>query len=291
MEEIRSYRRRGTPDFPVSVYWGTASVNMRHHPNAEYHPEPEIALVNEGNVTMQIGGISKTFYSGDIIIIPPNTVHRRSQFSEDAVVRTIVFSLEAIRLPPEHFFQKEFVQPLADGRLTMPMLLQPGHPAHESIFNQMQQIVYSPTYERDFKQKRFYTLMGICLALMPHCSIASDRSPLQDTGNETVRLCMRYIHNNYQKQLKLNTLAALCHLHPTHLCAVFKRYTGETLFEYLNRFRVEMAEALLRREDLPVSKIAELAGFRSECQFYQKFKEHTGTTPKAYAKKAKGTND
>ena len=287
MEELRSYRRRGTPDFPVSVYWGTAGVNMKNPPNAEYHPEPEIGMVNQGSVTMQIGGSSKKFAAGDIFIIPPNTIHRRTDFSDDAVVRTMVFSLEAIWLPPEHFFQKEFVQPLSQGRLTLPPLLQPGHPAYETIATQFQSMILSTQYTKDFKQKRFGILINICLALMPYCRIISEETSIRDPGNETVRLCMRYIHDNYRKKLQLEALARRCHLHPNYLCAVFKRYTGETVFEYCNRFRVEMAKTLLRRESLPVSKIAELSGFRSECQFFQKFKEYTGMTPKAYARSHK----
>lgn len=284
MEEFRSYRRRGTPDFPVSVYWGEAGVNMRKHPNAEYHPEPEMGLVNRGSVTMQVGGATKVLHSGDVFIIPPNTIHRRIDFSEDAIVRTIVFSTEAIRLPPEHFFQKEFVQPLSEGRLTMPTLLQPGHPAYETIHGQLQRIVRSRTIEKGFKQTRFGILMSICLALMPHCTVASGELPLQDPGNETVRQCMRYIHENYRQKLELKVLAKQCHLHPNYLCALFKRYTGETVFSYLNRFRVEMAKVLLRQESLPVQKVAELSGFHSECQFYQKFREYTAMTPKTYVR-------
>lgn len=284
MEQIRSYRRRGTPDFPVSVYWGTAGRNMKNPPNAEYHPEPEIALVTGGSVTMQIGGASQNFHCGDIFIIPPNAIHRRLFFSDDASMRTMVFSLEAISLPPEHFFQRDFVQPLAEGRLEMPTLLQPGHPAYESILTQMQNMIYTISGDKNFKTKRFQILMNICLSLMPHCRITTGEAPLRDPGNETVRQCMRYIHENYRSKLTLNALAKCCHLHPNYLCAVFKQYTGETVFEYLNRFRVEMAKTLLRQEEMPISKVAELAGFGSECQFFQKFKQHAGMTPKAYAK-------
>ena len=291
MGEIRNTRQRGTPDFPVSVYWGFAGVNMRTHPNAEYHPEPEIVLVSQGSVAMQIGGEMKAFSSGDIFIIPPNVVHWRRRFSEDAKIWTIVFSPEAIQLHPEHFFQKEFVLPFSKGLLEFPPLLQPGHPAYDEVYDLMTQLDRCLVSQKNYRHQRLRILMSICLALSPHCRTLSHTTPAQDPGHEAVKLCMRYIHSNYDKRLTLGAIAEHCHLHPNYLCAVFKQYTGETVFEYRNRYRVELAEALLRREELTVSKVAELAGFRSECQFYQKFKEHTGTTPKAYAKKAKGTND
>lgn len=284
MEETRSYRRRGTPDLPIAVYMGTAGVNMKKYPDAEYHPEIEITYVMDGNMTMQIGGITRTFRKEDIFIISANTVHSRNHFSDDAKVRTLVFSVEAIRLPPTHFFQQEFVQPLSEGRLALPELLQPGDPGYEGICAQMRQLDSCRIYEKDYKQRRFYILIGICLALMPCCNIISGEKPILNPGNEAVKLCMRYIHNHYFKKISLDDIGKACHLHPNYLCAVFKAYTGQTVFAYMTRYRIESAMALIKKEDLPMGKIAELTGFRSESLFYQKFKQITGLTPLAYRK-------
>ena len=118
--------------------------------------------------------------------------------------------------------------------------------------------------------------------MMPYCRVLSDSKSVPNPGHEAVKLCMEYIHEHIAEKLTLDEIAQHCHLHPNYLCTVFKQYTGETIFEYRNRFRVETAARLLQMEDLSVSKVAELSGFRSECQFYQKFKAHTGMTPKAY---------
>lgn len=283
-EEIRSYRRRGTPDLPIAVYLGAPNAGRPKYRRSEYHPEVEISQVVKGSITMQIGGVTHTFHKGDIFIITPNTVHSRRDYSDDHNYRTIVFSTDAIRMPPEHFFQKEFVQPLSDGRLTMPAVLQPGHPCYDAVSTQMEQLDACRIYEKDYKQKRLSVLMSICLGLMPHCQIASEEKPLLDPGNEAVKLCMRYIHNHHGEKLTLQTIADYCHLHPNYLCSVFKQYTGETAFEYLTRFRVEAAASLLTKEDLPIGKVAELSGFRSECLFYKKFKQIMGITPNAYKK-------
>ena len=76
----------------------------------------------------------------------------------------------------------------------------------------------------------------------------------------------------------------LCGVSESCFRRLFKEYTGQTVVAYLTRYRIEAAAELLLREDLPVSQIAELTGFRSESLFYQKFKEFTGMTPKAYQK-------
>lgn len=285
MEATRNYRRKGTPEMPMSSYWLRAGVDISQY--SHYHPEIEINMVFSGTVTMQIGSVNRVFSKGDICIIPANTVHGRQALSDDATMRSIMFDVAAISLIPEHFFQQEFVTPLKEERLVLPTVLQPDHPAYEAVSNQIRQIGKYRIYEQNYKLGRFSALMNICFALMPHCQVISGEKPVPDPGNETVKLCMRYIHNHYFEKLTLDTLGEKCHLHPNYLCAVFKTYTGQTVFAYLNRYRIEVATELLRKERLPISKVAELTGFHSESLFYQKFKEHTGMTPKAYGKSAK----
>lgn len=284
MEPRRIYRRIGTPDLPAASYPIRAGVDMNCM--SHYHQEIELVHVLKGTETMRIGSQLSTFSQGDIYIIPSNTVHSRLAFSPDAAIRSVVFAPAAVALAPEHFFQKEFVTPLSEGRLKMPNLLKPGHPAYETVLAQMNLMGEYRIYKENFKLGRFSCLMNICTALMPHCQVISGEKPIPDPGNEAVKLCMRYIHNHYFQKLTLELLGEKCHLHPNYLCAVFKAYTGQTVFEYLNRYRIEIAGELLRKEALPVSKVAELTGFHSESLFYQKFKEVTGMTPKAYAKKA-----
>ena len=285
METKKVYRRVGTPDLPVASYPIKAGNDM--HCTSHYHAETEIVYVRRGTETMRIGSVLRTFSQGDIYIIPANTVHSRLAFTADAAVRSVVFSPNAIALSSEHFFQKEFTAPLAEGRLILPSLLQPGHPAYDAVLSQIEQLRNYPIYKKDFKIGRFSAIMNICIALLPYAQVAEGEKPLPDPGNEAVKRCMRYIHNRYFKKITLDYLAEKCHLQPNYLCTVFKNYTGQTIFEYLTRYRIEAATQILEKEDLPVSKVAELVGFHSESLFYQKFKQITGTTPKAYQKQAR----
>lgn len=278
MESKRVYKRRGTPDLPIGTYIAIAGKNMYTHEIADYHPEMEILLAVSGNTTEEIGGNIHTYSPGDIWIVPGNVAHRRLDFSADAKVHCVVFSAKAIAMQPGHFFQDEFVTPLAEGRLEMPALLQPGHPAYTQVHDLLMELEKCRIFETNYRQQRFRILVGICLALMPYCAVIADETPISDPGHEGVKLCKRYLHNNHQKKITLNELSEHCHLHPNYLCAVFKQYVGESIFEYLSRIRVESAQRLLM-EGLPVSMVAELSGFHSERLLYRKFKEQTGMTP------------
>ena len=285
MEIKKNYMIRGTPDLPIATYIGVAEKNMKRWSKyAEFHTETEISLVVRGSVTMQLGQSQTIFHSGDIFIIPSNLSHRRVVFSSDTLLHAIVFSPNAIRMDANHFFQQGFVLPLLEDRLELPRLLQPGHPAYDAVYDQMMRLESCRIYEKNFKQYRLSVLMNICLALMPHCQVITDEIPISDPGHEGVKLCMRYLHNHHAKKISIPEVAGYCHLHPNYLSAVFRQYTGESIIEYLTRIRIESAQRLLR-ENLPVNKVAEMAGFRSECLFYRKFKDITGMTPKTYQRK------
>lgn len=290
MKGKRNYRRRGTPDLPMATYIGVAGENMSLDSTPDYHPETEIVLQVAGTTTGQIGDQVMNYRAGDIWIIPSGTVHHRLGFSEDAVTHRIIFSPEAIRMQPGHFFQKEFVQPLSEGRLEFPTLLQPGHPGYAGVHEPFMELESCRIYEKNYKQHRLSVLMRICLALMPYCRIREDIPVIADPGHDGVKLCMRYIHNHHAEKVSLEAIADYCHLHPSYLCAVFKEHTGQSIFDYLTKIRVETAAGLLVKEDLPVGEVAELAGFRSECHFYKKFKEMMGMPPKAYQKHHRSHN-
>lgn len=284
MKTERSFRRIGTPDLPISVYRAEAGKHLRRGTKFHYHPETEIQWIEKGWQELFVGQTAQRYEEGDILMIPGNTPHCCMDYSKDALIRSIVFSPVAITLPPQHFFQRNFTLPLAEGRLEMPTLLQKEHPAYEAVLQQLQFAKTARIYEKDYQLKRFSMLFNICIALMPYCreitTIPSDSVP----GNEIIKLCMRYIHNNYYKKISLKDIAEICHTHPTHLCAVFKAQTGKTVFEHLNSYRIQIAKELLEKESIPISRIAELTGFRTESLFYEYFKRFTATTPLAYKK-------
>ena len=283
MDDSRRYRRRGTPDLPMAVYLVCKKQGSAADPVAEYHPETELRQVVSGSVKVQIDNVIHTYYTGDIFTIPANMLHRNREFSADTRLRTLVFSADSLGLQAGHFFAEEFAKPLAQGQLQLPRLIQPGHPAHEALCRQLEQLDQCGMYEPDYKLRRFSVLMNVCMLLLPYCQL-SEASTTSDPTNDAVKKCMRYIHNNHTAKLTLADIAQVCHLHPNYLCAVFKEYTGLTVFEYLTHYRVETAAALLKKENLSVSKVAELVGFHSESLFFQKFKAIMGMTPGAYSR-------
>ena len=74
-------------------------------------------------------------------------------------------------------------------------------------------------------------------------------------------------------------LAARAYLSEAHFIRKFRRETGYTPHQYLNRVRVARAGWLLRFTDRTVAQVARDVGFRQSSRFIQLYKAITGRTP------------
>ena len=282
MESLRNYMQRGTPDCPIDVYCSTRGPH--HRIFTHWHPELEILLVEKGSTTYRLDKQTVTLYPGDILIIAPNAIHGQQACTPVNNVWSMVITPEAITMPPTHIFQKEFVEPLLQDRLIMPTVLHPGDDAHTALLPHVQRLRSCWIYMDNYKMNRFSVAMAICTALLPFCRVMEGHSLSGGQNHRAIRDCMRYIHRNYPQHITVASLAELVHLQPNYLCALFKEHTGQTIMEHLTRIRVDAAAYLLRNSDLPMGRIAELSGFRSESVYFTRFKALMGMTPKAYRK-------
>ena len=281
MEGVRNYKRRGTPDFPVASY--LFQRKTEYATTLHWHPEMEIIQFCYGQGVLQVDGSAIPLSGKMVCFIKPNEDHN-IRTSGDTRLRSLIFAKEVVNFPDEHFFKKEFVTPLWDGRLRLPRVLTPDHPAFETVYAQMEMLKDCYLYAPNYKATRLAIITSICAAIFPYCTLDETAVNLLDNANNTVRRCLLYLHNHYWHKLTLKKIAESLHLNPSYLCTLFREHTGQTIFTHLTHIRIEHAALLLRTTDLPVSRVAEQCGFCSESLLYKNFKDIMDMTPVAYRK-------
>lgn len=90
---------------------------------------------------------------------------------------------------------------------------------------------------------------------------------------------IKYIQDNYTKNITLQELADIANVSKYYFCNVFKEFTDQTFKEYLNSIRINKAIELLSTTDIPITEIAFLCGFNDSNYFSRKFHQITGKTP------------
>lgn len=100
-----------------------------------------------------------------------------------------------------------------------------------------------------------------------------------------VRKVLTRINSDLTADLGLKTQAQLLQVNPSYLSALFKKETGSTLTEYVNKKRVEHALFLLNTTNMQIQTIAQYCGITDVNYFTKTFKKLVGKTPKEYREK------
>ena len=90
------------------------------------------------------------------------------------------------------------------------------------------------------------------------------------------------IDSDLTADLSLKTQAELLNVNASYLSTLFKKETGATLTDYVNKKRVEHALFLLNSSSMQIQTIAQYCGIPDVNYFTKIFKKYVGKTPKEY---------
>jgi two-component system, response regulator YesN len=90
------------------------------------------------------------------------------------------------------------------------------------------------------------------------------------------------IHDHYDKELSLESCAAMMNFHPFYLSRVFKKEMGIPFSDYLSEYRMNAAKALLETTGMKVSEIGERMQYKNISAFIRTFRKTFGMTPGQY---------
>ena len=102
--------------------------------------------------------------------------------------------------------------------------------------------------------------------------------------SKTVLGIKSYIANTYMDiNLSVYSIADHFSLTPSYVSKLFKRYTGDALLEYINKYRIEMAKQIMSdQEGYSIDKIAAMVGYENPRTFTRIFKKYESTVPSKY---------
>ncbi len=124
----------------------------------------------------------------------------------------------------------------------------------------------------------------LCIASIEADLPPAPDSPLQafPAPNDLVEKMAVYLRERMGKPLTLDEIASDFYLSKYELCRRFKQLTGENLWPYLTRLRMERAKELLLDSHRKIGDVATLVGYNSATYFSNTFKQHTGVSPASY---------
>ncbi len=151
--------------------------------------------------------------------------------------------------------------------------------AVEGIFVELRNHLDNPgVYSSLMQQSCILRLLSFFLSNSPSDHIYLPKS------NRIERLngVLMFIDSNYHKNITIDELAKIAHLHPNYFIRLFKKHIGMSPIHYLNKKRIEEAKYLLTYTNLPLKRINKKIGMSNIYYFSRVFKKYTGFAPSDY---------
>ncbi len=103
-------------------------------------------------------------------------------------------------------------------------------------------------------------------------------------ANISIRAVEDYILNHMWKEITLQDLADLSHLHPNYFSKCFKQIYGISPIQFVHSVKLKKIKELLADTGLPIGTVASKCGFHDIYYFSNFFKKYQGMSPTQYRK-------
>lgn len=94
-----------------------------------------------------------------------------------------------------------------------------------------------------------------------------------------------YIENNFQNNISVEDIAAVCGLNRSYFGKIFKEAMGKSPQEFLMNYRMIKATELLKLTKLSIGDISNAVGYENQLHFSRAFKNIYGISPKEWRNK------
>lgn len=253
-----------------------------------YHQEFELSFITEGSGKRIVGDSIEEFHPGDLIFIGPRIPH--VWFSEESHRRQHTGrTLESVYMLFNHDILPAMITSLPEFEQVRRAikLSERGIRITGETLNEVSRIMLQLPYMNPMKKLMFfYEIMDFIGKSTSFSYLASPdyvKSKFETTNTRIHRI-HEFLMKNYRDDIDLDEVADIVHMAPASVCRFFKASTGLTVFEYLNKIKIDYSCQLLLNTDLNIVDISYDCGFNNLSHFNKQFKKFIGKTPTQFRK-------
>lgn len=135
----------------------------------------------------------------------------------------------------------------------------------------------------DLPAKMFFEAKAkewLSITLNAYNELKNNKNDLHETDKIAIRSVAKYIDDHYSIDISQSFLESVAMMSGTKLKTTFKKYFNQSITEYTQRRRMNIAENLIASTDLDIASIAKAVGYNSPSRFSTLFKRYKGIYPK-----------
>lgn len=273
----------GKLTFPYIVYRGNFPEYIRSYP-LHWHDEMEFIYIADGQGCVTVHSHRYTVQTGDILLIPPQTIHSMEQMDHHHMEYfNILFRFSLLSSSAEDTCYQKYFKPVYDHSRSIPYYLPAGDARNKLLLPHISYLVEN-------RRKRYtedeLMVKSHLFALMHHAyrfstDITSTEQSMENTYDKLKKLLL-YVQKNYASSLTVEQAAEMCSFSKSHFMKLFKELTGKSFAQYRKDYRLEQAALRLEQSRCKIIDVAADTGFHNLSYFTRAFAEQYGVTPSQY---------
>jgi AraC-like DNA-binding protein len=267
-----------------SFYIGIFQDNLEKC-NWHYHDTYEISFITEGSGRRIVGDSIEEFQPGDLVFIGRNIPHIWIADKESRTLNNRTLEMVYLQFKSEVLGAELLALPEFKYVAKALSLSERGIRIMDQTLNEVSEMMLQLPYLNSFdRMLYFYKLMNIIGKSESNFPLLSKEymNMRFTTKNKRIAIIHEYLMTNYREEIDLKKLAALVNMAEGSLCRFFKLQLGITIFEYLNKIKIEFACKLLMDNSLSIMDVGLDSGFNNMSHFNKQFKKTTNVTPLVY---------
>jgi len=247
-----------------------------------FHPMPELFVQLAGINAFECPGARFDLCAGEICVMPRGVPHGetvrlvRGQF----VMLVFTYNAREISILLSSGSQGEHPQAIKSMDINHPRVLR--------MAEYLEDIAHVLHAGGRNARKIARGLLAAHLAEIINI-MATDMGPRRDEPYKITQVKQLVASRLGDPELGVRKLAEWIKCSPDYLSSLFHKWTGNTLIDTINRYRLSQAQYLLQNSSKNIKEIAAAAGFADPAYFGRLFRNATGQTPTTYRRKIGAT--
>lgn len=253
-------------------------------PHLHYDTSLVLTYFIKGTGNIYVEGQLYQINAGDLILLNPNEIHLCTVDSNTPQERISLYIYNSILdgfQCGEHAFFNAFYKRASGTHNVIPANIVKSFGIDKQLTKIL--VLTEKNSEEDI-------VLAIC-AIIELLSLLNQTSEtytwndiVPPVSHKQINLIIKYLSENYNKQISIDYLAKQFHFSKHHLCRMFKEYTGTTIGEYCTLKKL-MAFNQLVCQNQSLESACYQVGFQNYSNFFRLYKKYMGITPSEYKRK------
>lgn len=252
------------------------------HP-LHFHQLCELTWIQKGEGTLFVGDFVGNYFEGDLILVGPGLPHLYKsdvKNSIDTKCISIYFpSFWLQQLSDELAVQQSLQELLSNAQRGIKITGK----TKEHVLTKIRELQGNTALG---KMALFFSILDIVQRKKEYTLLAGPvyKNTYNHKDIERFNALYDFVLTNFYREIRLEEVAAICHLVPASFSRYFKARTQKSFVNFLNEIRIGHACKLLQHQTIPLKIVGYECGYNNPVNFYKSFKSIMKMTPRSYSK-------